>query len=435
MTSSLATHRAIEAVWRIESAKVIGAVARLVRDVGLAEELAQDALVAALVHWPADGVPNNPGAWLMATAKNRALDHLRQAALQARKHEEIGHDLEALQAHVVPDFVDALDAARGDDIGDDVLRLIFIACHPVLPTDARVALTLRLIGGLTTDEIARAFLTPEPTIAQRIVRAKRSLSAAKLPFEVPRANALAPRLASVLEVIYLVFNEGYSATLGDAWMRPALCDEALRLGRVLAARLPGEAEVHGLQALMEIQASRALARVDAQGRPVLLLDQDRSRWDALLIRRGLAALERAQALGGARGPYALQAALAACHARARTAAATDWARIVALYDVLGEVSPSAVVALNRAVAVGMVSETHATSAHGQRFGPAAALVLVDALAADPALARYHLLPSVRGDLLAKLGRRAEARAEFERAAALTRNARERELLLARASGL
>ena len=373
MTSSLATHRAIEAVWRIESAKVIGAVARLVRDVGLAEELAQDALVAALVHWPADGVPNNPGAWLMATAKNRALDHLRQVALHARKHEEIGHDLEALQAHVVPDFVDALDAARGDAISDDVLRLIFIACHPLLPTDARVALTLRLIAGLTTDEIARAFLTPEPTIAQRIVRAKRSLSAAKLPFEVPRANALAPRLASVLEVIYLVFNEGYSATGGDDWMRPALCDEALRLGRILAARLPGEAEVHGLQALMELQASRALARVDAQGRTVLLLDQDRSRWDALLIRRGLAALERAQALGGARGPYALQAALAACHARARTAAATDWAQIVALYDVLGEVSPSPVVELNRAVAVGMVSETHATSAQRQRFGPEAAL--------------------------------------------------------------
>ena len=373
MTSSLATHRAVEAVWRIESAKVIGAVARLVRDVGLAEELAQDALVAALVHWPADGVPNNPGAWLMATAKNRALDHLRQVAQHARKHEEIGHDLEALQAHVVPDFVDALEAARADDIGDDVLRLVFIACHPVFPTDARVALTLRLIAGLTTDEIARAFLTPEPTIAQRIVRAKRSLSAAKLPFDVPRANALAPRLASVLEVIYLVFNEGYSATGGDDWMRPALCDEALRLGRILAARLPGEAEVHGLQALMEIQASRALARVDAQGRTVLLLDQDRSRWDALLIRRGLAALERAQALGGARGPYALQAALAACHARARTAAATDWAQIVALYDVLGEVSPSPVVELNRAVAVGMVSETHATSAQRQRFGPEAAL--------------------------------------------------------------
>ena len=435
MTTALASHRAIEAVWRIESAKVVGAVARLVRDVGLAEELAQDALVAALVHWPADGVPNNPGAWLMATAKNRALDHLRQAALHARKHEEIGHDLEALQAHVVPDFVDALDAARADEIGDDVLRLIFIACHPVLPTDARVALTLRLIGGLTTDAIARAFLTPEPTIAQRIVRAKRSLSAAKVPFEVPHADALASRLASVLEVIYLVFNEGYSATGGDDWMRPALCDEALRLGRVLAARMPGEAEVHGLLALMEIQASRAGARVDAQGRPVLLLEQDRSHWDALLIRHGLAALERAQALGGARGPYALQAALAACHARARTAAATDWARIVALYDVLGEVSPSAVVALNRAVAVGMLSDAHNPSAQGQRFGPAAALALVDGLASDPALARYHLLPSVRADLLAKLGRRAEARAEFERAAALTRNTRERELLLARANAL
>jgi RNA polymerase sigma factor (sigma-70 family) len=447
VTSTQATHRAIEAVWRIESAQVIGGVARLVRDVGLAEELAQDALVAALVHWPAEGVPNNPGAWLMATAKNRALDHLRQAALHARKHEEIGRDLDALQAHVVPDFVDALDAARADDIGDDLLRLIFTACHPVLSTDARVALTLRLVGGLTTEEIARAFLTPEATIAQRIVRAKRSLSAAKVPFEVPRADALAPRLASVLEVIYLVFNEGYSATLGDDWMRPALCDEALRLGRILAALVPGESEAHGLLALMEIQASRARARIDAQGRPVLLPDQDRSRWDALLIRRGLAGLERAQSLGGARGPYALQAALAACHARARTAAATDWVRIVALYDALAQVAPSAVVELNRAVAVGMAggadgeaggdagAEIEGGSAQGQRFGPAAALALVDALASDPALARYHLLPSVRGDLLAKLGRRDEARAEFERAAALTRNTRERELLLARANSV
>ena len=443
MTATLATHRAIEAVWRIESAQVIGGVARLVRDVGLAEELAQDALVAALVHWPAEGVPNNPGAWLMATAKNRALDHLRQAALHARKHEEIGRDLDALQAHVVPDFVDALDAARTDDIGDDLLRLIFTACHPVLSTDARVALTLRLVGGLTTEEIARAFLTPEATIAQRIVRAKRSLAAAKVPFEVPRAAALAPRLASVLEVIYLVFNEGYSATVGDDWMRPALCDEALRLGRILAALVPSESEAHGLLALMEIQASRARARIDAQGRPVLLPDQDRSRWDALLIRRGLAALARAQSLGGARGPYALQAALAACHARARTAAATDWVRIVALYDALVQVAPSAVVELNRAVAVGMAgagggeagSEVEGGSAKGQRFGPAAALAIVDALASDPALARYHLLPSVRGDLLAKLGRRDEARAEFERAAALTRNTRERELLLGRANSV
>ena len=423
MSSAAATHRAIEAVWRIESAKVIAGVARLVRDVGLAEELAQDALVAALEHWPDDGVPDNPGAWLMTTAKHRALDKLREAALHARKHEELGADLEAMQAHVVPDFVDALGAAREDDIGDDLLRLIFTACHPVLSTEARVALTLRLLGGLTTPEIARAFLLPQATIAQRIVRAKRTLAEARVPFEVSRAEALGARLGSVLEVVYLVFNEGYSATAGDDWMRPALCDEALRLGRILAALVPGESEVHGLVALMELQASRTHARTDAQGRPVLLLEQDRSRWDALLIRRGLAALARAEALGGARGPYALQAALAACHARAARAAATDWAQIVALYDALAQVAPSPVVELNRAVAVGMA------------FGPAAALAIVDRLGADAALAHYHWLPSVRGDLLAKLGRNDEARAEFERAAAMTRNARERELLLARAAEL
>ncbi|WP_429268263.1 RNA polymerase sigma factor [Paraburkholderia sp. EB58] len=420
--NSAATHRAIEAVWRIESAKVVACVARMVRDVGVAEELAQDALVAALEHWPEHGVPDNPGAWLMTTAKNRALDRLRQDVLHARKREELGRDLDAQEAHLVPDFVDALDTAREDDIGDDLLRLVFTACHPVLSTDARVALTLRLLGGLTTDEIARAFLVPEPTIAQRIVRAKRTLTAAKVPFEVPRADARAVRLASVLEVIYLIFNEGYSATAGDDWMRPALCEEALRLGRVLAGLVPDESEVHGLVALMEIQASRLHARIDAQGRPVLLPDQDRSRWDLLLIRRGFAALERAQALGGASGPYALQAALAACHARAHTAEQTDWAQIVALYDVLAQVRPSPVVELNRAVAVGMA------------FGPAAALEIVDVLAADAALANYHWLPSVRGDLLAKLGRMDEARAEFERAAAMTRNARERELLLERARG-
>jgi RNA polymerase sigma factor (sigma-70 family) len=417
--STAATHRAIEAVWRIEAAKVIAHVARIVRDVGVAEELAQDALVAALEHWPKAGVPDNPGAWLMATAKNRALDRWRQEALHARKREELGHDLDAIEAHLVPDFVDALDAARDDDIGDDLLRLMFTACHPVLSTDARVALTLRLLGGLTTDEIARAFLVPEPTIAQRIVRAKRTLSAAKVPFEVPQADARAARLASVLEVIYLIFNEGYSATAGEDWTRPALCEEALRLARVLAGLVPDESEAHGLAALMEIQASRLRARVDARGKPVLLLDQDRSRWDPLLIRRGLAALERAESLGGGSGVYTLQAALAACHARARTAGETDWERIVALYDALAQVARSPVVELNRAVAVGMA------------FGPAAGLELVDALSADPALAHYHWLPSVRGDLLAKLGRREEARAEFERAAAMTRNARERELLLER----
>jgi RNA polymerase sigma factor (sigma-70 family) len=414
------TQRAIDAVWRIESARIVAVVARMVRDVGVAEELAQDALVAALEHWPVDGLPDNPGAWLMTTAKHRALDRLRQDALHARKQQELGADLDALQASVVPDFVDALDAARQDDIGDDLLRLIFTACHPVLGTEARVALTLRLLGGLSTDEIARAFLAPEATIAQRIVRAKRTLSAARVPFEVPQAQERAPRLASVLEVVYLIFNEGYAATAGDDWMRPALCDEALRLGRVLAGLAPDEPEVHGLVALMEIQASRTAARTDVRGRPVLLLDQDRARWDPLLIRRGLAALERATALGGLRGPYALQAALAACHARAAKATDTDWPLIVALYDALAQVAPSPVIELNRAVAVGMA------------FGPAAGLEVVDAIASNPALASYHWLPSVRGDLLAKLGRHDEARAEFERAAALTRNVRERELLLERA---
>jgi RNA polymerase sigma factor (sigma-70 family) len=414
------THRAIEAVWRIEAARVVAHAARLVRDIGIAEELAQDALIAALEHWPRDGVPDNPGAWLMATVKHRALDKLRQDALHAKKHEAMGRDLDALEAHVVPDFVDGLDAARADDIGDDLLRLIFTACHPVLSTDARVALTLRLLGGLATHEIARAFLAPEATIAQRIVRAKRTLREARVPFEVPRADARAARMASVLEVIYLIFNEGYAATAGDDWIRPALCDEALRVGRILAELAREDSEVHGLVALMELQASRLHARTDANGRPVLLADQDRSRWDPLLIRRGLAALGRAEALGGALGPYALQAALAACHARAHRAEDTDWARIVALYDALAQVNPSPVVELNRAVAVGMA------------FGPQAGFALVEALAADPALARYHWLPSVRADFLAKLGRREEARSEFERAAGMTQNAREREMLLLRA---
>jgi RNA polymerase sigma factor (sigma-70 family) len=420
-SQDLATHRAIEAVWRMESAKVIAVVARMVRDVSLAEEFAQDALIAAIEHWRVDGVPDNPGAWLMTTAKHRALDRLRQDALHARKHEELGLDMDAREEHVTPDFVDALDAAREDDIGDDLLRLVFTACHPVLSVDARVALTLRLLGGLTTDEIARAFLQPEPTIAQRIVRAKRTLSAARVPFEVPKADARAARLASVLEVIYLIFNEGYSATAGDDWMRPSLCDDALRLGRILAGLTPDESEVFGLVALMEIQASRTHARIDASGRPVLLMDQDRSRWDPLLIRRGLAALERSETLNGARGPYALQGALAACHARARRAEDTDWAQIVALYDALAMVAPSPVVELNRAVAVGMA------------FGPAAGLAIVDELGSNALLANYHWLPSVRGDLLAKLGRREEARVEFEKAAGLTRNAREKELLLERAA--
>ena len=420
METTNATHRAIEAVWRIEAASVVAHAARFVRDIGVAEELAQDALVAALEHWPREGVPDNPGAWLMATVKHRALDKLRLDALHARKHEAIGRDLDALEAHITPDFVDALDAARADDIGDDLLRLVFTACHPVLTTDARVALTLRLLGGLATHEIARAFLVSEPTIAQRIVRAKRTLSAAKVPFEVPRAEERAGRLASVLEVIYLIFNEGYAATAGDDWIRPALCDEALRLGRILAELAKEESEVHGLVALMELQASRLHARTDADGRPVLLAEQDRSRWDPLLIRRGLAALERAESLGGTLGPYALQAALAACHARARSAAETDWTQIVALYDALAQVAPSPVVELNRAVAIGMA------------FGPEAGFAVVEQLSDEPSLARYHWLPSVRGDLLAKLGRHDEARAEFERAAAMTQNGRERELLLERA---
>jgi RNA polymerase sigma factor (sigma-70 family) len=413
--------RTVDAVWRIESATIIGALARLLRDVGLAEELAQDALVAALETWPTSGMPDNPGAWLMATAKNRALDRLRQQALHARKQQELGADADARGDHVVPDFSDTLDEA--DDIGDDLLRLIFTACHPVLPREAQVALTLRLLGGLSTAEIARAFVLPEPTIAQRIVRAKRSLAAARVPFEVPRGPARAERLAAVLEVVYLIFNEGYAATAGSDWMRPALCEEALRLGRVLAALAPQEAEVHGLLALMEIQASRIRARTDAQGQPILLLEQDRSRWDRLLIGRGLAALARAGAAAGEsdqQGPYTLQAAIAACHARATTGAQTDWPRIVALYDLLARQTPSPVVALNRAVAVGMAS------------GPAAALPLVDALVAQQQLQRYHLLHAVRGDLLFKLGRLQEARADFELAASLTHNSRERSLLLARA---
>ena len=418
-----ATHQAIDAVWRIESAKIVATVARMVRDIGVAEELAQDALVAALEHWPAQGVPANPGAWLMATAKNRALDRLRRDKVLETKLEQIGHDLEAQEALIVPDFVDALDEARADEIGDDLLRLIFTACHPVLSTEARVALTLKLLGGLTTHEIARAYLVPEPTIAQRIVRAKRTLSEAKVPFELPRGQALGERLASVLEVVYLIFNEGYTATAGEDWMRPALCDEALRLGRMLAELAPSQSEVHGLAALMELQASRAAARVDKAGRPVLLLEQDRARWDHLLIRRGLAALERAESLGGALGPYALQAAIAACHARAPTGDATDWKRIAAIYDALAQVAPSPVVELNRAVAVGMA------------FGPAAGLEIIDALQGEKSLRNYQWLPSVRGDLLQKLGRDDEARAEFKRAAELAGNARERELLLARAKSV
>ena len=411
------THRTIDAVWRIESPRLIAGLARMVRDVGLAEELAQDALVAALERWPTSGVPDNPGAWLMATAKHRAIDRLRRRKLIQRKHEELGHELELQQELREEDLEDRVD----DNIGDDLLRLMFTACHPLLSAEARIALTLRLLGGLTTDEIARAFLVAEPTIAQRIVRAKRSLAEAHVPFEVPRGAEFDARLGSVLQVIYLVFNEGYSATAGDDWMRPGLCEDALRLGRVLAELVPRHAEVHGLVALMEIQASRSHARVGPSGEPILLLDQDRARWDRLLIGRGLAALERAGRLGGARGPYALQAAIAACHVRALTPGDTDWERIAALYEALGQLAPSPVVELNRAVAVSMSS------------GPAAGLELVDALAASPALANYHLLPSVRGDLLAKLDRRGEARVEFERAAALTRNLRERELLLERAA--
>jgi RNA polymerase sigma factor (sigma-70 family) len=411
------THRAIDAVWRIESARLIAGLARTVRDVGLAEDLAQDALVAALQQWPESGIPDNPGAWLMAVARRRGIDLLRRRTIRDRKHAEVGRELEIQQDLALAER----SATTDDDVGDDLLRLVFVACHPILSTDARVALTLRLLGGLTTDEIARAFLVSEATVAQRIVRAKRTLSEARVPFEVPRASELAGRLASVLGVVYLIFNEGYSATAGDDWMRPGLCEEALRLGRILAELVPDASEVHGLVALMEIQASRSRARVDPTGEPILLLDQDRVRWDQLLIRRGLAALARAEALGGALGPYALQAAIAACHARARTPGDTDWPRIAALYDALAQLTPSPVVELNRAVAVGMA------------FGPAAGLELIDQLVREPSLKSYHLLPSVRGDLLAKLGRLDEAATEFKRAAALTRNARERALLLDRAA--
>jgi RNA polymerase sigma-70 factor, ECF subfamily len=411
------THRTIEAVWRIESARLIAGLTRIVRDVGIAEELAHDALVAALEQWPESGIPNNPGAWLMGTGKHRAIDLLRRRTLLDRKHAELGREIETQQEIGVP----GLDGPIDDDIGDDLLRLVFIACHPVLSTEARVALTLRLLGGLTTEEIARAFLVSEPTVAQRIVRAKRTLAEARVPFEVPRGPDLAARLASVLEVLYLIFNEGYAATAGDDWLRPGLCEDALRLGRILAELVPREPEVHGLVALMEIQASRSRARIGPSGEPVLLLDQDRSRWDHVLFRRGLTALQRAEELGGTLGPYALQAAIAACHARARSPAETDWARIAALYDALAELSPSPVVELNRAVALAMA------------FGPQAGLELVDALTSEPSLKGYHLLPSVRGDLLARLGRFDEARVELERAAALTRNTRQRELLLERAA--
>ena len=416
MPRSSETQSAVEAVWRIESARLIAGLARIVGDVGAAEDLAQDALVAALEQWPRSGVPDNPGAWLMATAKHRAIDLLRRRKMQERKHAHVGQELEARQ--VSPES--ALAAAIDDPVGDDLLSLMFTACHPVLSTESRVALTLRLLGGLTTEEIARAFLVPKATIAQRIVRAKRTLAAARVPFEVPRGAELAQRLGSVLEVIYLVFNEGYSATAGDDWVRPALCEDALRLGRILAELAPEEPEVHGLVALMEIQASRFRARVGPGGEPILLLDQDRGRWDHLLIGRGLAALARAEAIGGSYGPYVLQAAIAACHARAGRPEETDWTRIVALYDALAQLMPSPVVELNRAVAFGMA------------FGPAAGLEVADALTAEPALAEYHLLPSVRGDLLFKLGRFDEARAEFTRAAALTSNARERALLQRRA---
>jgi RNA polymerase sigma factor (sigma-70 family) len=411
-----ATHRAIHAVWRIEAPRLIAGLARLVRDIGIAEELAQDALVTALERWPESGVPDNPGAWLMATAKRRAIDELRRRKRVTRKHEEIGVELTEKE-NTAPD----LDSALDDDVGDDLLRLVFTSCHPLLSTEARVALTLRLLGGLTTEEIARAFLVPEPTVAQRIVRAKRTLAEAAVPFEVPRGAELVARLDSVLEVVYLVFNEGYSATSGGDWLRPALCDEALRLGRILAELAPNEPEVHGLVALMEIQASRAAARVGPSGEPILLLDQNRARWDWLLVRRGLAALDRAQALGAAPGKYTLQAAIAACHGRARTAAQTDWARIAALYQELYDLEPSPVVELNRAVAVCMAE------------GPEAGLVIIDRLQKEPQLASYHLLPSVRGDFLHKLGRWAEAQAEFQRAASLTKNEREKALLNDRAA--
>ncbi len=408
--------RVAEAVWRMESARIIGALARMLRNVGLAEELAQDTMVEALERWPQSGVPDNPGAWLMAVAKHRALDHLRHVKVQQAKEGELTYAIETQLQDSAPD----LDALIDDDIGDDLLRLMFVACHPVLSTEARVALTLRMVGGLSTEEIARAFLVSEATVAQRIVRAKRSLAEARVPFEVPRADQLAPRLASVLQVIYLIFNEGYAASTGGDWLRPKLCEEALRLGRILAELTPQEPEVHGLVALMEIQSSRARARVGPKGEPVLLLDQDRGRWDQLLIRRGLAALERAAQLGQGYGPYALQAAIAACHARAVRPEETDWQRIAALYDALAQLAPSPIVELNRAVVLSMA------------FGPAAGLELADRLSGEPALQHYHLLPSVRGDLLAKLGRHAEARLEFERAAGLTHNLRERALLLARA---
>jgi RNA polymerase sigma factor (sigma-70 family) len=415
--TSVETHRAIDAVWRIESARLIAGLARIVRDVGVAEDVAQDALVAALEQWPVSGVPRNPGAWLMTIGKRRAVDLIRRREVLERKLEKLGHELEVEREEAAPDF----DAGLVDDISDDLLRLLFTACHPVLSTEARVALTLRLLGGLRTDEIARAFLVPESTVAQRIVRAKRTLAEAQVPYEVPEGAELAPRLSSVLEVVYLVFNEGYTATAGDDWMRPALCEDALRLGRILAELVPREPEVHGLVALMEIQASRIRARTGPNGEPVLLLEQDRARWDHVLIRRGLAALRRAEQLGGGLGPYGLQAAIAACHARARTGEETDWARIAALYDSLAEIAPSPVVELNRAVAISMA------------FGPAAGLELADALAAEGSLDGYHLLSSVRGDLLARLGRLGEARAELERAASMTRNARERMLLLERAA--
>jgi len=413
--SATETHSAIEAVWKMESARLIAGLTRIVHDVGVAEELAQDALVVALEKWPESGIPDNPGAWLMGTAKHRAIDYLRRGTLIDRKHEDLGREM-AEREMQVPDLAAAMD----DNIGDDMLRLVFIACHPVLSTESRVALTLRLLGGLTTDEIARAYLSSEATVAQRIVRAKRALSDAQVPFEVPRGAEFHARLSSVLQVIYLIFNEGYSATAGDDWMRPALCEEALRLGRILVGLVPDEAEVHGLVALMEIQASRSKARVNAAGEPVLLLDQDRAKWDRLLIGRGLAALDRAEQLGGTGGSYAIQAAIAACHARAVTAHDTDWARIAELYEDLAEIEPSPVVELNRAVAVSMAS------------GPAAGLELVDTLKDHPALKNYHLLASVRGDLLKKLGRMEEARFEFERAASITRNAREKSLLLERA---
>ena len=410
-------HRTIDAVWRIESAKIIASLTRITRDVGVSEELAQDALVAALEQWPSSGIPEKPGAWLMASAKNRAIDRFRRNKLLERKHEELGHELKTQQDAAMAEF----ELAGDDDINDDLLRLVFVSCHPVLSKEARAALTLRLLGGLTTLEIARAFLTAEPTISQRIVRAKRTLTEARVPFEVPRGLDRAARLSSVLEVIYLIFNEGYSATAGDDWMRPALCDDALRLGRILAELAPQEPEVHGLVALMEIQASRSKARVDMTGEPILLLDQDRGQWDQLLIQRGLDALERSERLGGLVGPYALQAAIAACHARARTGDETDWARIVTLYEALGRLNPSPIVELNRAVAVAMAS------------GPAAGLALVDELLSEPSMKSYHLLPSVRGDFLFKLGRFDEARGEFERAAGLTQNAREKKLLFDRAA--